>query len=240
MRPQEVVLNAGTRRLRCELSAPDAARYGEGPYPGILLLHELFGLTDNIRDDARRLCDAGYLTLTPDLFSDGGQMRYCLKQFFTVEGLLNRATSEGNREIGDLLDQLAAHPRCNRRIGMIGQCLTGGFVLQMARRPDMAAPVVFHHGLGVTGAGLPDADARGIRGPMLGHFAAFDPVICPRLRRERLKDVLGDRLEAHVYEGVGHGIRSVYRNRPQSDRAWDRTMAFFERYLRAPMAAAAS
>jgi carboxymethylenebutenolidase len=236
MQANELVLTAGTRRLSCELSIPDPGRHGEGPYPGVLLLHELMGLTNNVRDDARRLCEAGYLTLTPDLFSDGGQARYCMKQFFSMDGLLNKSTSDGNREAGDLLDQLAAHPRCNGRIGMIGQCLSGGFVLQMARRPDMAAPVVFHHALGVFGAGLPEADARAIRGPVLGHFAAFDPVACPRARRERLKDLLHERLEAHVYEGVGHGIRSVYRNRPQSDRAWDRTMSFFERHLRSPPA----
>ncbi len=232
MPAHELLLTAGSRRLRCELWRPDPTRHGAGPHPGVLLLHELFGLTDNVRDDARRLADAGYLALAPDLFSDGGQVRYCLKQFFSMEGLLNKATSEGNREVGDLLDQLAANPACNGRIGMIGQCLTGGFVLQMARRPDMAAPVVFHHSLGVQGGGLPDADARNVKGPVLGHFAAFDPVACPRQRRERLKEILGERLEAHVYEGVGHGIRSLYRNRPPSDRAWDRTMAFLDRHLR--------
>jgi carboxymethylenebutenolidase len=115
---------------------------------------------------------------------------------------------------------------------MIGMCMTGGFVLQMARRDDLAAPVVFHHSFGVRGTGLADEDAAAVRHVVQGHFAAQDR-ICPRKKFEGLARQLGDRLEMNVYDGVGHGLRSAFRHTPQGEEAWQRTLAFFREQLAA-------
>jgi carboxymethylenebutenolidase len=215
----------GRRAIDVEIYRPA----GQGPWPGVLLLHEMFGLTSNVRADARSLARAGYLVAAPDLYTDG--MRpYCMKFFFSPAALANRADAEPVQEIHALLDALKAMPDCNGKLGMIGMCMTGGFVLQMARRDDLAAPVVFHHGFGVRGSGLSDADAAAVRGPVQGHFAGDDR-ICPRAKVEALSRQLGDRLEVNMYEGVGHGLRSAFRHTPQSDDAWQRTIAFFREHL---------
>jgi carboxymethylenebutenolidase len=226
VRVSERVVDVGSRTIAAELTAPD----GAGPWPGVLLLHETFGLTTHVRADARSLARAGFLVLAPDLFT-GGIGRYCMKMLFTPAALANTAELGPTREVARCLDYLKELPECNGRLGMIGMCLTGGFVLQMARRDDLAAPVVFHHSLGVRGGGMPSEDAADVRHTILGHFAELDTVLCPRRRVDALKRDLGDRLDARFHAGVGHGLRSTFRHTAQSAEAWAQTLQFFRAHL---------
>src|SRR3978361_87417 len=66
---------ASAPELRAHLAVPPAA---PGPWPGVVVIHELFGLTDDIREQAGRLAAAGYLAVAPDLFSAGGRVR-CIR-----------------------------------------------------------------------------------------------------------------------------------------------------------------
>jgi carboxymethylenebutenolidase len=224
MQPEVVTQTVGGRPIEVEYYRP--ARV---PAPGVLLLHEMFGLTSQVRADARALAREGYFVAAPNLYSQG-MGRYCMKFFFSRDALANTADAPQVQEIHALLDDLKARAECNGRLGMIGMCMTGGFVLQMARRDDVAAPVVYHHGFGVRGSGLADEDAAAIDVTVQGHFAGDDR-ICPRKKVEALARQLGERLEVNVYEGVGHGLRSAFRHTPQSDEAWQRTLAFFKEQL---------
>jgi len=228
MNPQRMTVAVGRRTVDVEVYRPE----GEGPWPGVLLLHELFGLNDQVRADARDLAAHGYLTMAPDLFSADGAARFCMRMFFKPEGLLNQGAAEPVAEVNRLLDVLKALPDCNGRLGMIGMCLTGGFALHMARRDDLAAPVVFHHSFGVMGAGIDAAEADQIRGPVLGHFGRDDKVICPKSRADALAGLLGDRLQQNWYDGAGHGLRSRFRHTPAGRAAWQNTLRFFAEQLR--------
>jgi carboxymethylenebutenolidase len=225
MQPAVCTYAIGGRSIDVEYYRPT----GTGPWPGVLLLHEMFGLTSHVRADARALAREGYLVMAPNLYT-GGMGRYCMKFFFSAAALANRSDTPQAAEIHELLDRLKAEADCNGRIGMIGMCMTGGFVLQMARRGDIDAPVVFHHGFGVRGSGIADADAAEIDVLVQGHFAGDDRV-CPRAKVEALARQLGERLEVNVYDGVGHGLRSAFRHTPQSDEAWQRTLGFFQEQL---------
>ena len=228
MQAERAAHAVGRRTIDVEYYLPE----GAGParrVPGVLLLHELFGVTSNVRADARALAREGYLVMAPDLYS-GGARSYCMKFFFSRAAVENRSDAEGAQEIHRLLDHLKEHPACNGKLGMIGMCLTGGYVLQMARRDDLAAPVVFHHSFGVRGSGIPEADARDIRATVQGHFAEGDR-LCPRRRVEALAAQLGDRLEVNMYQGAGHGLRSVFRHSAPGEEAWQRTLAFFRTQL---------
>jgi len=226
MTPEVRKVFVGTRAVDVEVYRPE----GAGPWPGVLLLHELFGLTDHVRADAADLAAHGYLAWAPDLYTDGARARYCIRMFFTPEGLGNRS-GPLVREVATLLDTLKVDPACDRRLGMIGMCMTGGFVLHMAQRDDLAAPIVYHHGTGVAGAGIEPADAARIAGPVQGHFAEKD-FICPRRRVEKLADLLGDRLDLRWHDGVGHGLRSRFRSTPAGAEAWAQTLDFLARNLR--------
>ena len=111
-----------TRKIEVEVYAP--AQTSE-KVPAILLLHELFGILDVYREDAQDLANRGYLVYVPNLFS-GGAVKYCIRAMVSKAGRINAADSEVNQEIHVLLDALKADPRSNGRLGMLGQCLTGG------------------------------------------------------------------------------------------------------------------
>src|SRR5215212_2601614 len=110
---------------------------GAGPWPGVVVLHESFGLNDDIRQQADRLAAAGYLAVAPDLFSDGGRLR-CLRATF-------RAAMSGRGKAFDDIETartwLAGREDCTGRVGVIGFCLGGGFALLTAARGfDASAP----------------------------------------------------------------------------------------------------
>ena len=215
-----------TRQIEVEVYAP--AQTSE-KLPAILLLHELFGILDVYREDAQDLADRGYLVYVPNLFS-GGAVKYCIRAMVSKAGRINAADSEVNQEIHVLLDSLKADPLSNGRLGMLGQCLTGGYVIQMAKRDDMLAPVVYHHSLGIQGAGVPNNESLDEVRILQGHWATVDP-FCPATKRNKLIQQLGDRVEAYTYN-MPHGFRSVSRGLPEAKVVWQRTIDFFERELK--------
>ena len=152
------------------------------------------------------MANRGYLVYVPNLFS-GGAVKYCIRAMVSKAGRINLADSEVNQEIHVLLDALKADPRSNGRLGMLGQCLTGGYVIQMAKREDMLAPVVYHHSLGVQGAGVPKKESLDEVRILQGHWSNVDP-FCPTTKRNKLIQQLGDRVEAYTYN-MPHGFRSV-------------------------------
>lgn len=121
----------GSQVLHGYLATPD----GEGPWPGVVLMHEAFGVDENMRRHADRLAKAGYLTLAPDLYSQGG-IRRCLVA--TMRAML----SGKGRAFADLeaaRKWLVDSPDCTGRIGAIGFCLGGGFALLTVHAHDAVA-----------------------------------------------------------------------------------------------------
>ena len=215
-----------TRKIEVEVYAP--AQSSEKT-PAILLLHELFGILDVYREDAQDLANRGYLVYVPNLFS-GGAVKYCIRAMVSKAGRINAADSDMNKEMHVLLDALKADPRSNGRLGMLGQCLTGGYVIQMAKREDMLAPVVYHHSLGIQGAGVPKKESLDDIRILQGHWSNVDP-FCPTTKRNKLIQQLGDRVEAYTYN-MPHGFRSVSRGLPEAKVVWQRTVEFFDRELK--------
>jgi carboxymethylenebutenolidase len=114
----------GSRPLRGYLAVPA----GAGPWPGVVMIHELFGLDDVMRGHADRLAGLGYLTLAVDLFSAGGAAR-CLVTTMTA---MIRGHGRAFGDIRAARDYLAGSGDCTGKIGVIGFCLGGGFALLAA------------------------------------------------------------------------------------------------------------
>jgi carboxymethylenebutenolidase len=123
----------GSRPLRGYLCSPS----GSGPWPGVVMIHEIFGLDDVMRAQADRLASLGYLTLAVDLFSAGGTKR-CLVS--TMSAMI-RGRGRAFADIAAARDYLAGSADCTGKIGVIGFCIGGGFALLSASAGYDAASV---------------------------------------------------------------------------------------------------
>ena len=134
-----------TRKIEVEVYAP--AQTWE-QVPGVLLLHELFGILDVYREDAKDLANRGYLVYVPNLFS-GGAVKYCIRAMVSKAGRINAADSEVNQEIHVLLDALKADPRSNGRLGMF-IIILWEFKGQAYRKKNLWMTFAFCRGIGQT------------------------------------------------------------------------------------------
>lgn len=201
--------------------------------PGILFLPDLTGIQKTTHKSAEILCEEGdYNVLIPDLYSGGSTLRkYCVQ--FLMNSMVRNNEPTGNAplaEFFEILDQFKEFENVDENnIGVVGQCLTGGFVLHAAIRPEVKAPVVFHHSFGLTGSGIPARCTSFIDHKIQGHFAYVDPM-CPVWRVKELEKQLNGKLETHWYN-LPHGIPHLFFNTDQGKRAFQRMMNFFQQQL---------
>ena len=225
--PEIINLSLNGRDVEVEVYRPA----GKPIAPGVLYLHEIYGVIAPYREDAQELANRGYLVYLPNLYTGNSSREYCVRAIVNNVGRNNSVESPLYKEIAELIQLQKQDPACNGELGMIGMCLTGGYVIQAAMREGVEAPVIFHHSLGHEGAGIPhkeEAELANVK-RMQGHWSRVDP-FCPKKRRQRLKQLLGDRLDDHVYN-IPHGFRSLARKTQASALAWQRTVAFFDEHL---------
>ena len=99
-----------------------------GPWPGVVVIHEALGADEVMERHAERMAEAGYLTLMPDLFSDGG-LRRCLVS--TMRSIVSgRGKAFGDIEAARR--ELVDNPNCTGKVGLIGFCMGGAFALLTA------------------------------------------------------------------------------------------------------------
>ena len=126
-------------QMRAALALPDDP---EGTVPGLLVLHELFGLNDDIRRIAARFAENGYAALAPDLYSVGPPRPICILR--TMQAM--------NSGSGRVFDDLAAGQRWlaeqphvdQSRVGVAGFCMGGSFAILHAVRAPVGAAAVFY------------------------------------------------------------------------------------------------
>ena len=200
-----------------------------GKLPGVLVIHENRGLNPYIQDVARRLGTANFLAFAPDgLTSVGGYPGDDEK------GAELFAKVDENKMFEDFVssvDWLRSRPECTGKVGVVGFCFGGTMANKLAvRLPDLAAAVPFY------GRQPPAADAAKIKAPLLLHYASLDTRITegwpPYEQALKANHVT---YTAYVYEGVNHGFHNDTTPRyyeAAAKLAWQRTLDFFEKYLR--------
>lgn len=129
------------------LDAPDGLDYvarpvptahRPGPWPGVVVVHDLFGLHDDMREQADWLAAAGYLAVVPDLYEGRAAVR-CVKGAFAQ---LSAQRGPMFDRIDATRSTLADSADCTGTVGVIGYCMGGGFALLLAGRPGWSAASV--------------------------------------------------------------------------------------------------
>jgi len=202
----------------------------DGRYPAVLVVHENRGLNPYIEDVARRLAVAGFIAFAPDALQPLGGYPGDDDRGRAMQATLDRARVLADFEAAARF----AHdlPRTNGRLGVVGFCF-GGLVTNLlaARLPGLVDAGVPYYG------GQPTADeAARIRAPLLLQFAALDARVNEGWPAyEQALKAAGVAYEAHVYPDANHGFHNDTTPRYDAAAAalsWQRTLAFFDRYLR--------
>jgi carboxymethylenebutenolidase len=216
------------------LAVPSAT---PGPWPAVVVIHEAFGLNDDIRAKADEFAAHGYLALAPDLF-DGKSWIRCIRAAF-------RQLRAGQGPAFAALDAarafLAARSDCTGKTGVIGFCMGGGFALLCAPREGFGAAAVNY-------GEVPKDAEHALAGacPIVGSFGGRDPMGTePPERLQRALAVLEIPHDVQVYPGSGHrfmtratGAGAVvarlgkmsFQPADAAD-AWQRIFGFFAIYL---------
>lgn len=204
---------------------------GDAKQPAVIFLPDLTGVAESQLETARLLTLEGFHVFVPELFSHEGAAKYCLRMFFNMAFVTNAADNPGVLEVYEVIDQIKKLPYVDgERIGVIGQCLTGGFALHCALRDDVKAPVVFHHSFGLTGSGMPEDSARAVCKSVQGHYVKIDP-FCPKSRVDQLKEQMGDYLDVSYYDWLPHGIPHFFRLTDEGRRAYINMVRFLKMQL---------
>lgn len=183
---------------RGDLPAYLACPQGEGPFAGVVLIHDVFGMTTDLVTQADWLASEGFLALAPDLFSRGRKIA-CVRAAFRD---LARREGRTFEDVKAASAWLARDHRCSGRLGIAGFCLGGGFALLMAPGHGYGAASVNY--------GQVPADASAWLSdscPMVASFGQRDRTL--RGAAARLESALTEASVPHdvkEYPRVGHGF----------------------------------
>ena len=217
----------GNGKVHGYLVRPAAAK---GKLPAVLVVHENRGLNPHIEDIARRLALEGYVAFAPDALHPLGGYPGDEDKARALFPQLDQARTR--EDFVAAAGALRTLPGTNGKVGVVGFCYGGSIANLLATRvPDLAAAVPFYGG-----APAP-ADVPRIRAEVLVHHAGNDARLLEAWPgyRDALK-AAGVRHEGYVYPGVEHGFNND--TTPRYDEAaarlaWQRTLALFDRTLRA-------
>jgi carboxymethylenebutenolidase len=217
----------GNGSIRGYLVRPAGA---SGKLPGVLVVHENRGLNPYIEDVARRLGTANFIAFAPDGLTSVGGYPGDDEKGGQLFGKVDRAKM--TEDFVAAARWLKGRSDCTGKIGVVGFCFGGGIANTLAVRmgEDLAAAVPFY------GGQPPAADAAKIKAPLLLHYASLDtritggwPAYEAALKANHVV------YSAYVYEGANHGFHND--TTPRYDEAaamlaWQRTLDFFNKYLR--------
>jgi carboxymethylenebutenolidase len=201
-----------------------------GKYPAVIVIHEIWGVVDHIKDVSRRLANEGYVALAVDLF---GKSVPSLEEARKLREELSEERIMGDLNGGFSYLQSLEYVK-PKRIGSIGFCMGGGLSLLLAcHNRELAAAVVFY------GRNPSPTDlVKNIQCPILGNYAGADMAI-KESDISLLKETLtkyGKVFDIKVYPGAPHAFfndtRESYRPEAAKD-AWKRTLDFYNKYLKA-------
>jgi carboxymethylenebutenolidase len=222
-----VSYKSGDETIQAVVYAPA----GNGPFPGLIVIHEWWGLNDWVKEQASKLADQGYVALAIDLYR--GKVATTSEEAHEI--MRGVPEDRARRDLLAAFDFLQSQPNVKKdRIGAIGWCMGGGYALDVALdQPKLAADVVNYGHLATDPAAL-----EKIQAPILGLFGAQDRGIPPDdvHKFQAALDKLGKKIEIRIYDDAGHAFENPnnkdgYRQADAAD-AWKRTVDFLATTLK--------
>ncbi len=224
------------------LQAEYFAAAGEGPHPGVVVLHESFGLNDDIRRIAARFAAAGYAALAPSLYSHG-RRAVCLSR--VIVDMLRGSVAREIADIHAAREALAAREGVDpQRIAVAGFCQGGGFALIAGTRPGFQAAAVNYGDVPTERSKLDGVC------PVVASYGARDRLFGTKMaaRLEEHLGALGVPHDVKVYDGAGHSFFSevdgwqgwlarmpspmaVGHEQRAAEDGWERMLGFFAEHV---------
>jgi carboxymethylenebutenolidase len=225
---------APSGELRAYLTQPR----GSGPWPGVVVIMDALGLSDDIRLAADRLAEAGYLALAPDLYSGRG-----LRCVVATIQASRSGEGQAYADIDAARVWLTAREDCTGRTGIIGFCMGGGFALLSAPRSEFAAASVNY-------GEVPSDAVEQLAGacPIVASYGKRDRAMRGRAARlEQALSQLGVEHDVKEYPQAGHSFMNRINAGPalgpvlkfvggnyhhdSAEDSWRRILDFFDRHL---------
>lgn len=208
------------------------ASAGNNKLPSVLVVHENRGLNPHIEDIARRLALEGFMAFAVDALTSVGGYPGDEEQAGALFGKLDRAKM--NEDFYAAAMWLKARPDSTGKLGVTGFCFGGGVSNALAVRmgAGLQAAVPFY------GGAPPAADVPKIKAAVLVHHGGEDKRLVDAWPEyENAMKAAGVVYEGHIYAGAVHGFNNdatpMRYNKAAADEAWTRTIAWFNKYVKA-------
>lgn len=209
-----------------ELIGYRAQPAASGKHPGVIVIHEIFGLTDHIKDVTRRLAKVGFVAVAVDLASRAGGTG---KAENIMGALTQGPVADRVADLNAGVDFLEEQPAYNGKLGVVGFCFGGGMTLSFASaQPKLLAAVPYY---GPTPQ--PASALSATRAAILAHYGETDARVnagIPDLETA----LAGKTFEKRIHPGAGHAFNNdtggAY-NETEAVAAWTATVDWFRRYL---------
>jgi carboxymethylenebutenolidase len=204
--------------------------------PVVIVIHEVYGLTDWIRAVADRLAGEGFIAVAPDLLSGKGPGGGGTDKFASRDDVVKAVRDLTPAEVAAALDAVSRYgrglPAAKDKVATVGFCWGGGQSFAYATvQPGLAAAVVYY-------GTSPTQEALGaVRAPVLGLYGEDDARVNATVgpAAEKMKE-LGKTFVTHTYKGAGHGFLRAQdgrdgANMEASRQAWPATIEYLKKYL---------
>jgi carboxymethylenebutenolidase len=206
--------------------------------PVVVVIHEIFGLTDWIRGVADQLAAEGFIAVAPDLLSGKGPKGGGTDAFASRDDAVKAVSALPRDEVAARLDAVRkraiALPAANGRSAGIGFCWGGATSFAWAMKQQELDAAVVYYG---PAPQEPGAIVK-IKGPVLGFYGGADERVNATIEptRRAMTDV-GNRYDTRIFDGAGHGFLRAQgaqdgANLRAAEKAWPETVAFLERNTR--------
>lgn len=224
---KNVSYKSGDETVQAMLYTPD----GKGPFPGIVVIHEWWGLNDWVKEQASKLAGEGYVALAIDLYR--GKVATTPDEAHEI--MRGVPEDRAKRDLHAAVEFLKSQPNVKQdRVASIGWCMGGGYSLDVALQEPALTATVINYGHLATDPG----SLKNINAALLGIFGGQDRGISVDdvKKFEQTLKQQGKKIEVVIYPDAGHGFENPnntagYRADDAAD-AWKRTVSFLASTLK--------